>query len=347
MRMLRAFRDLGYDVDVVAGYAKERIAAIRVVKETLAADRHAYSFVYSESSTAPTLLTEPNHLPRHPLIDFDLLHKLRSVGTPVGLFYRDAFWHTDFYPKTVRFRYRVVTIPMYYYDLAQYRRSIDHLFIPNLKIMDLIPWGWPEGRFSTLPPGCDLRAPSPAHVRGSDSPLAIFFVGSIIPPMYDMREIIRAIADQPDVTLTICCRPREWEAYQALYLPLPANVSITHAHGEGLDALYRSADLAMINQVDWYQKVTVPVKFYEAISYGMPMVVVGESFVAKTVRDCDLGWVAATPEELPAVLAGIRSTPDALQRAREAVLNAQEANSWKSRASQAAETLLALRKSEH
>lgn len=58
-----------------------------------------FDFCYSESSTMPTLLTEKNHLPSHPFLDFSFFKYLKKNNIKIGLFYRDIHWMFDFYGK--------------------------------------------------------------------------------------------------------------------------------------------------------------------------------------------------------------------------------------------------------
>ena len=69
IKMINAFKEIGYDVDVVMGYASERKSKIKEIKNNIK-NGVKYDFLYSESSTMPTLLTEKNHLPTHPFLDF-------------------------------------------------------------------------------------------------------------------------------------------------------------------------------------------------------------------------------------------------------------------------------------
>ncbi|MCP9377276.1 glycosyl transferase, partial [Cutibacterium acnes] len=82
--MLKALTQWG-EVWVVAGDARQRRRQIQVVMNAIRAGTR-FEFCYSESSTMPTTLTEPHHLPTHPLEDFAFLTRLRRHGIPVGLF---------------------------------------------------------------------------------------------------------------------------------------------------------------------------------------------------------------------------------------------------------------------
>ena len=68
-KMIQAFRDIGYEVFPVTGYAAERKEKIAEVKRMIRAGER-FDFMYAEASTMPMLLTQPHHFPTHPFLDF-------------------------------------------------------------------------------------------------------------------------------------------------------------------------------------------------------------------------------------------------------------------------------------
>jgi len=89
--MRQAFTDIGYRVMEVSGYAAERRQAMRRVRAAIAAC-DVPAFVYGENATIPNALTEPRHLPPHPLLDLSFFRDCQRAGAPVGIFYRDIYW---------------------------------------------------------------------------------------------------------------------------------------------------------------------------------------------------------------------------------------------------------------
>lgn len=79
MKMIEAFKECGYEVVVVEGYGKERKRQIKEIKSNILKGVK-YDFLYSESSTMPTLLTEKNHLPLYPFLVFHFLRFARNMG---------------------------------------------------------------------------------------------------------------------------------------------------------------------------------------------------------------------------------------------------------------------------
>ncbi len=61
-KMIEAFKASGYRVDIVMGCAKERKGLIERIKQNIK-NGIVYDFLYSESSTMPTLLTESHRIP--------------------------------------------------------------------------------------------------------------------------------------------------------------------------------------------------------------------------------------------------------------------------------------------
>ena len=100
--MIQAFKNIGYNVDVVMGYVKNRKKQIAKIKENIN-NGVKYDFLYSESSTMPTTLTEKNHLPIAPFLDFDFFKFCKQYGIKIGLFYRDIHWKFEQYKKQTPF----------------------------------------------------------------------------------------------------------------------------------------------------------------------------------------------------------------------------------------------------
>ena len=90
-KIIHAFKVSGYDIDIVEGYGAERRQQIAEIKRNVRRGVK-YDFLYSESSTMPTLLTEKNHLPLYPFLDFSFFAFCKKHRIKIGLFYRDIYW---------------------------------------------------------------------------------------------------------------------------------------------------------------------------------------------------------------------------------------------------------------
>ena len=82
VKLLNAFKELGYTVDFISGYGEERKKTIEQIKQNIK-NGIKYEFLYSESSTMPTLLTEKNHFPRYPFLDFNFFKFCKNNGIKI------------------------------------------------------------------------------------------------------------------------------------------------------------------------------------------------------------------------------------------------------------------------
>ena len=82
-KMMNAFEQIGYKVDIVQGYGRNRKRIIEEIKRNID-NGVKYEFLYSESSTAPTLLTEKHHFPTYPFLDFGFFKYIKDHGIKIG-----------------------------------------------------------------------------------------------------------------------------------------------------------------------------------------------------------------------------------------------------------------------
>src|SRR6202011_4198312 len=133
-------RRRGYEVDGVAGDARERRRAIDDVKRKIAGGT-AYDFLYAEPPTTPVLLNESHHLPTHPLLDYRFLAHCHARGIPVILFYSDVQWRLRDYPRQIGWPKYIAALPFFHLDLFVYRRVVDGLLVPDRGMLPQIA-GW-------------------------------------------------------------------------------------------------------------------------------------------------------------------------------------------------------------
>ncbi len=340
-KLLQAFRELGYEVDVVAGPAADRTPSISKVKrEILAGVR--YDFLYVEPPTTPTLLNEPHHFPTHPLLDYRFLSYCHSRGIPVVLFYCDVQWRLPGYPSRVGWPKYLVMLPFFHLDLLMYSRMVDALLVPDLGMVPQIP-----GRVSKRPtwasiPGFDpAETPPQREPSGDGQPLRLFYVGGVSPPVYDLTSLLRgsAYASSHGVSLelTICCREAEWQHRPAAYDSyLGANVKVVHNRNRHeLIDLYSGHDVAVMTYGTLNSDWAMPLKFPEAIGMGLPLLAGTGTPVARVVAEQGIGWsVGPSEQEHFAVLQRIDRAE--LERARAAVKRVQPEYSWVGRAREVA-----------
>ena len=340
-KMLEAFRAVGYKVEPVTGFAKERKQKIEEILEQINKGR-IFSFVYAESQTTPTLLTEPHHLPTHPRLDFGFLYELHKT-IPVGLFYRDIHWRFDQYRHLAWYK-RALAVPFYHYDWYQYQRTVDHLFVPSRAMAQHLPSTWPVGNLSALPPGSSLNDGELGKSHKAGQGLNLFYVGGVTPPLYDLEPLFDFTQNLTFTELTLCCRQEEWFTSKICY-QVNDTTTVIHASGNELDAYYARADLfVMLWQPHAYMDFAMPVKTFEAIAHGLPIITMSGTEVARFVLAEDVGWVVDSKEAFKSLMKRLRDQPELLKRKRKRVLEVRQKHTWEARARQVAQTLTGYKK---
>lgn len=333
-KMLEAFEQLGFDVFPVTGFAPARARAVSKIRQL--ADRGAkFDLLYSESSTMPTLLTEPRHYPTHPRLDFNFLAWCQRSGITTGLFYRDIHWMFPRYDRDVRPPARWLAKAFYRYDLHCYRRFLDVLFLPSLEMGRYLP-GLRDVRMVALPPGHSAPMKSPC-VTGPV--LRLFYVGGLS-DLYRLHELFEAVNRTEGVELTICTRREEWLSSGHEYNAGP-RIKVVHEYGEALRERYKEADLAVLFvQPHEYWEFASPLKFYEYIGFGKPVIASKGTLAGRLVQDEGVGWsVDYDASLLAGLLNRLLRNRELVAEAERRVAKVAEAHTWEARARLAVDVL--------
>lgn len=341
-RMIEAFKELGYEVEAVVGYGNERKQAAERIYCNLAKGIR-YDFLYAESSTTPTLLTESHHFPTYPFLDFGLFRRLKKINIPIGLYYRDVHWRFPFYRQAVQRYKRAVSTPFYWYDWLSYKQLVDILFLPSKGMKYSLPGNWPEEKLYALPPGSVIRSLDSKEPKSRDH-LKIFYVGGITPPLYDIKPMTETVKSFENIELTICCHSQEWENYQSYYsINGSKNIKIVHTSGDDLKNYYQEADIfGFLSQNHPYLNFAMPVKVFEAIGHGLPLILSDGTETAKLVTQEDIGWAVSSAVEFKTLLAYLLDHHESIMEKRARVIAARERHTWFNRAKMAAELLTTL-----
>ena len=119
LKMIQAFRDLGYSVTLVDGFSRERKKRISFVKKQIRTGI-SYDFAYIEGNTEPIFLTDPHHFPTHPFLDFGFFRFLNKHDIPIGLFYCDIYWKFKNYGEGMPLWKRKAALFFYALELKKY-----------------------------------------------------------------------------------------------------------------------------------------------------------------------------------------------------------------------------------
>ena len=340
LAMRRAFADLGYRVMNVTGYAAQRRRAMTRVRAALAAGARI-EFVYSENATIPNALTEPRHLPVHPLLDAAFFRHCRRSGVPVGVFYRDVYWRFPRFREGINPVLEAGLQAAYRSELMAFERVGLHLFLPSQAMARHVPHVDPV-RMSALPPGAPdvaaTRRDSDGWDDGGDEDgkeLELLFVG-VLQDNYRLDACLRAVIATPGTRVTLCVRQETWETSRDHYAPLlPAGrAQVVHRSGAELEPLYRRADLGVLfTEPNPYWDFAVPYKLYEYLAHELPVIAVRGTQTGRLVEEMGIGWVLSYDAgALSDLLRHLREAPEEIEAVRRRMREVLPDQTWQARA---------------
>ena len=334
-QMMQGFEEVGYAVTPMMGVSGPRARAWAQIKAEVARGKR-FDFAYIWSPTVPTLMAKRNLL--RPWLDPAFFAWCRRRGIPIGLFYGDVHYRLDHFRANVRWPDRDLMQLFFRVDWLIYRRFTDHLFLPSLRMAAFLPTPWPAERMSALLPGCPV--PSTRRTAGRDGELKLFYVGGIVPPLYDLKPMVDAISRTPGVCLTLCCRADEWARVGSYYGTLdPARVRIIHASGDSLRSHYEAADAFCMFWRHPYLEITMPVKVFEALGHGLPLITAAGTEPARFVNEVGVGWMPDSSEEFSRLLIRLRDNRQEITEMQRQVEAIRGQHTWQARARQVAITL--------
>ncbi len=290
VKMIEAFKELGYSVDVVSGDVKSRKKDIKNIQEKIKKGT-TYDFCYSESSTIPTALTQKGRFLPRPFLDFNFFSFLRKRNIPIGLFYRDVRWMFPENDRSGGFLKRLAAKIFYKYDLFQYRRLIDVLFLPSEKMMKYVPLDLDDRKIIALPPGCDLKSSREKDI--TDKIIKVIYAGGIRPPFYDISSLFEIVKENEDIKLTLVCRKNEYDELKDYYkIETIDRISVKHISGKDLHTELINSDVfAIIWKPIEYLSFAMPYKMFEAISFDLPIITIKGTSTSDFVEKYGIGWV--------------------------------------------------------
>lgn len=334
-KMRDAFLQAGYRVCEISGYAAQRRRRMRALAQMLERGER-FDFCYSESATMATPLTEPSHLPPHPFLDHTFFVSLRRAGIPVGLYYRDIYWRYPSYVESLGPALATAMRGVYLWDLAWYRLGLDRLYLQSEAMSAEVPWV-PAERHGVLSPGADIvDTPLPG-----DGPLRLFYVGAL-GEYYRLDTLVEAVRGLEGVELTLCTRPEIWRAHEDHYRPLmDSSIRVVHGSGPELEPYYAECSVAsLVVEPSAYRDFVLPVKLFEYLGHGRPVLATANTLVGSYVSDNGVGWaVPYTREGLRAALVELRDHPETVREVTRRCRDFRVEHTWRARALQVAADL--------
>lgn len=344
-KMLQAFKDLGYHVDEISGNGKERK---KKIKEIICKIRKGvkYAFLYSESSTMPTALTDNHHLPLRPLMDYMLFRACKKSSIPIGLFYRDIYWLFPDYKKTISFWKYIFARFFFRLDLIAYEKYISRVYLPSTRMKSFIPI-ISEVKFDELPPAHNNKVTTQSNLEicHPSEKIKLFYLGGI-GTHYQMHALWQAVSDLQFITLTICTRELEWlkikHEYEAISDGIPDNINVIHKAGNDLKPHFQQADICLVFvKPKPYWSFAVPVKLYEYIGEGKPIIATNGTMAGEIVDTNDLGWsMPYDYKSMLELLSDLNQNKQSIIQKAKKVIEFAKHQTWEERARKVANDLM-------
>lgn len=339
LKMLEAFKKLGYQVDIVSGDSNSRKQSINEIRKKIKAGK-IYDFLYSESSTMPTALTDSHHLPLNPFLDFNFFKFIKSKNIPIGLFYRDIHWLFDHYGIGMPWYKKKIALFFYYFDLKNYNKYIDILYLPSIGMGEFFKNRVSSTIFRELPPAHSVYHKNFEFY--TQKKLNLLYVGGV-GENYNIQKIFNTVSDNENIDFTICTRELDWDKVKDQYGEVPENINIVHQSGEHIKELYKSADICILYvEPRDYWKFAVPFKLYEYIGENKPILTTKGTFVGDLVSKLNVGWSLEYDDSILRDFFNHIADSELNDKFNN-LLNVRDNETWESRARQVAQDLIGLK----
>ncbi len=340
-RMIEAFEEIGCRTFVVAGSYAQRKQQIRALQRAVKRGELAPSLVYSESAGWPNAFSDGGRSLNFGS-DVRFLKFMARRRVPVALFYRDAHHRSQEFFRVPHLRKirRALLFLLAKHDLRQYNRYVSMLYLPSAEMRRVVPEF--RGTVGVLPPGGSRREREVATT--APPPLRLLYVGGL-GNHYRFHALFDAVQQTENVSLVVCTRQGDWDRVGHEYQQYLAEdrVQIVHLAGDELESLFNQAHACILTtEPNPYWDFAVPVKLFEYIGNGMPILATANTLAGKYVTTHGLGW--ALPYDVDAIreclvrLSSPAGAPD-INATAQAVTSHAKTIGWDSRARQVLEEL--------
>jgi len=337
LKISNALKLIGYEVENIWGWGKERKDKIKRVRN-LINKGVKFDFMYSESSTYPTMLTEPHHLPTHPFLDFSFFNLCKKNNIPIGLFYRDVYWNSK---EVMRFNVLKQWYSIFFHiiDILLYNKFIDKMFFPHIKMREYVSFLKSDMLYTNLYPGSDsINSKLICNNK-------VLYVGSVNPQLYDVSQMLKAF-NKTNVELILCCREREWIIFKDYYNNyLSQNIKIIHLNTYNIKDIYQKISYSIIYlEPKVYRKFAMPYKLFEYLSYEKPIITSKGTAVCEFVELNNIGFsINYDSTSLKQFLMNLPSKKE-YEKKIENIKKIKKKNLWESRAKQIVQDLTTIKR---
>ena len=268
----------------------------------------------------------------HPFLDYRIYLYLKQRHVPIGIYYRDAYWKFPDYFK-IRGAKRVEVLLRYRSDLLLYNHIASVLFFPTSSLASVFDTRIPK---IILPPGGENKIDKK---RDLCQPVRAIYVGGIT-SRYGLDLLLQSfqlVNQNHQVILELVCRREEFDVIsndRGYLLGFPW-LNVHHISGEALEELYNTVHFGVVPRLkDRYNDLAMPVKLFEYLSFGLPVIVTHCHEMSQFVKENGCGLVCKDdPESLAESIQQLIGDPDLYRvLSRNAVQAILHGNLWEDRA---------------
>lgn len=283
-KMYEAFKELGINIKLLEcqqNRRKERKHEVKKIMDWL--DDNCPDICYIESPSGPIFNQ----------IDLKLIKKINKMNIPIGYFYRDCFWLFPKIMKNIKFLKRKIIMLMNKRDLRVLQHCCDVLFFPTVDTIRLFDFANFKNSM-VLPPACDFK--NFQERKQSDITYKCLYIGAVskVDGTFELINAFNILNNEFGLCaqLIIVARKNEWEKIYEKLDDMPSWIIIKHASGNELVDIYNDVDLAIFpRQKDEYIDLAMPVKLFEYIGFGKPVVTTKRNAPKNLIEDEKCGIV--------------------------------------------------------
>ena len=281
-KLIKAFDNLGIQYDLISGTCCERRESFRNILQR-DPKLNAYYALYTESTTQPHFFNSLEFKSR--FLDYYIIWKASYLIKSVNLFYRDIHWlFPGLRKKGSKFKSFIYKI-FHYIDLVFYSTYVNKVLVPHRRMTKHLPF-WFRADFHELPPGADVNNFTQLSENKIGKKINFIYVGGLS-NIYQQDLTLAFFERHSSFKLRVYSRQKEIDELSGSY----SNVEFLQGHRNNIINGYNKSDIALIFiEPTVYWTFAMPVKLFEYISYGIPVLCSKGTAAAEYIEDNNLGW---------------------------------------------------------
>ena len=224
----------------------------------------------------------------------------------------------------------------YRYDLKKYSKYVDILFLPSKEMASYLPKSI-DLPIRELPPGHNIDAVN-ENCDVSDN-LELFYVGGV-GALYQMHELFK-VSKHDNVTIKFSTREDDWQKVSDEYSNLKVIQKVSFFGKELREQLEKThIGLIFVKPIEYWTFV-MPVKLFEYIGNGIPIIASEGTLTAHFVQEHGIGWVIPYDGScFDDLITHILNNREEITDKRKNILKIHKDHNWLSRAQKVIDCLV-------